>query len=69
MDMLIYSLFCLFLFSCNVNCLFLFKCTQVGRIKCPLLLVTAGDDQAFPAVESAEDVSYIFYVLYCLLLR
>ncbi|XP_077090093.1 peroxisomal succinyl-coenzyme A thioesterase-like [Siphateles boraxobius] len=29
---------------------------DVGRIKCPLLLVTAGDDQAFPAVESAEDI-------------
>jgi len=54
MDILIYSLFYLFLFSCGVNCLFLFKCTQVGRIKCPLLLVTAGDDQAFPAVESAD---------------
>ncbi|KAK7130242.1 hypothetical protein R3I93_019767 [Phoxinus phoxinus] len=29
---------------------------DVGRIKCPLLLVTAGDDQAVPAVESAEDI-------------
>ncbi|XP_039523842.1 peroxisomal succinyl-coenzyme A thioesterase-like [Pimephales promelas] len=29
---------------------------DVGRIKCPLLLVTAGDDQAVPAVECAEDM-------------
>ncbi|XDV25262.1 hypothetical protein PO909_029207 [Leuciscus waleckii] len=29
---------------------------DVGRIKCPLLLVNAGDDQAVPAVESAEDI-------------
>lgn len=35
---------------------------QVGRIKCPLLLVNAADDQTVPAVESAEDVSYISYI-------
>ncbi|XP_051546829.1 peroxisomal succinyl-coenzyme A thioesterase-like [Myxocyprinus asiaticus] len=29
---------------------------DVGRIKCPLLLVTAGDDQTWPAVECAEDM-------------
>ncbi|XP_067283587.1 bile acid-CoA:amino acid N-acyltransferase-like [Pseudorasbora parva] len=29
---------------------------DVGRIKCPLLLVASGDDQTFPAVESAEDM-------------
>ncbi|KAK9976107.1 hypothetical protein ABG768_021313 [Culter alburnus] len=29
---------------------------DIGRINCPLLLVTAADDQAFPAVESAEDI-------------
>ncbi|KTG45701.1 hypothetical protein cypCar_00040971 [Cyprinus carpio] len=33
----------------------LLKCTQVGRIKCPLLLVNGDDDQTFPVVESAED--------------
>ncbi|KAI7792022.1 hypothetical protein IRJ41_020240, partial [Triplophysa rosa] len=29
---------------------------DVGRIKCPLLLVNAGDDQNWPSVESAEDM-------------
>ncbi|XP_051543886.1 acyl-coenzyme A thioesterase 5-like isoform X2 [Myxocyprinus asiaticus] len=28
---------------------------DVGRIKCPVLLVNAGDDQNWPTVESAED--------------
>uniref|UniRef100_A0A673INH1 Bile acid-CoA:amino acid N-acyltransferase-like n=1 Tax=Sinocyclocheilus rhinocerous TaxID=307959 RepID=A0A673INH1_9TELE len=35
----------------------LLKCTQVGRIKCPLLLVNGDDDQILPAVESAEDMA------------
>ncbi|XP_052410280.1 peroxisomal succinyl-coenzyme A thioesterase-like [Carassius gibelio] len=30
---------------------------DVGRIKCPLLLVNGDDDQTIPAVESAEDVA------------
>uniref|UniRef100_A0A673N657 Acyl-CoA thioesterase 16 n=1 Tax=Sinocyclocheilus rhinocerous TaxID=307959 RepID=A0A673N657_9TELE len=30
---------------------------DVGRIKCPLLLVNGDDDQTFPAVESAEDMA------------
>lgn len=47
------------LFSCNVSSLF-FKCTQVGIIKCPLLLVNAGDDQNWASVESAADVSHIY---------
>ncbi|XP_051974137.1 peroxisomal succinyl-coenzyme A thioesterase-like [Xyrauchen texanus] len=29
---------------------------DVGRIKCPVLLVNAGDDQNWPTVESAEDM-------------
>uniref|UniRef100_A0A8C2DGR6 Uncharacterized protein n=1 Tax=Cyprinus carpio TaxID=7962 RepID=A0A8C2DGR6_CYPCA len=29
---------------------------DVGRIKCPLLLVNAGDDQSWASVESAEDM-------------
>ncbi|XP_056604856.1 peroxisomal succinyl-coenzyme A thioesterase-like isoform X2 [Triplophysa dalaica] len=29
---------------------------DVGRIKCPLLLVNAGDDQNWPSVESADDI-------------
>ncbi len=37
-----------------------FTYTKVGRIKCPLLLVNAGDDQNWASVESAEDVSHIF---------
>ncbi|KTG04712.1 hypothetical protein cypCar_00040733, partial [Cyprinus carpio] len=37
------------------------KVIKVGRIKCPLLLVNGDDDQTLPAVESAEDVSYIFF--------
>uniref|UniRef100_A0A671SBY1 Bile acid-CoA:amino acid N-acyltransferase-like n=1 Tax=Sinocyclocheilus anshuiensis TaxID=1608454 RepID=A0A671SBY1_9TELE len=30
---------------------------DVGRIKCPLLLVNGDDDQTIPAVESAEDMA------------
>uniref|UniRef100_A0A8C2H3B7 Uncharacterized protein n=1 Tax=Cyprinus carpio TaxID=7962 RepID=A0A8C2H3B7_CYPCA len=30
---------------------------DVGRIKCPLLLVNGDDDQTLPAVESAEDMA------------
>uniref|UniRef100_A0A9J8AR41 Uncharacterized protein n=1 Tax=Cyprinus carpio carpio TaxID=630221 RepID=A0A9J8AR41_CYPCA len=30
---------------------------DVGRIKCPLLLVNGDDDQTFPVVESAEDMA------------
>ncbi|KAG1953514.1 acyl-coenzyme A amino acid N-acyltransferase [Pimephales promelas] len=29
---------------------------DVGRIKCPLLLVNGGDDQSWPSVESAADI-------------
>uniref|UniRef100_A0A672T579 Acyl-CoA thioesterase 16 n=1 Tax=Sinocyclocheilus grahami TaxID=75366 RepID=A0A672T579_SINGR len=43
------------MFSANAN--HLLKCTQVGRIKCPLLLVNGDDDQTIPAVESAEDMA------------
>nr|XP_055047058.1 peroxisomal succinyl-coenzyme A thioesterase-like [Misgurnus anguillicaudatus] len=32
---------------------------DVGKIKCPLLLVIAGDDQSWPSVESAEDMKLI----------
>lgn len=39
----------------NVRSVF-FTYTKVGRIKCPLLLVNAGDDQNWASVESAEDV-------------
>nr|XP_055046278.1 peroxisomal succinyl-coenzyme A thioesterase-like [Misgurnus anguillicaudatus] len=32
---------------------------DVGKIKCPLLLVNGGDDQNWPSVESAEDMKLI----------
>ncbi|XP_073669641.1 peroxisomal succinyl-coenzyme A thioesterase-like isoform X6 [Paramisgurnus dabryanus] len=32
---------------------------DVGKIKCPLLLVNGGDDETLPAVESAEDMKEI----------
>ena len=37
----------------------LFVPEQVGRIKCPLLLVVGEDDQNWPAQESAVDVSLL----------
>ncbi|KAK2892625.1 hypothetical protein Q8A67_012613 [Cirrhinus molitorella] len=38
----------------SLHCNQSFK-SDVGRIKCPLLLVNGDDDQTVPAVESAED--------------
>lgn len=39
--------------------LLLFVSEQVGRLKCPLLLVLGDDDQNWPAQESALDVSLL----------
>lgn len=37
----------------------IFVSEQVGRLRCPLLLVVAEDDQSWPTVESAMDVSLL----------
>ncbi len=57
-----YFKYILVFFSLRLSVCFLLKFTQVGRIKCPLLLVNGDDDQTFPAVESAEDVSHMPYL-------
>lgn len=66
-DLFIHCLFlCLLLFlmlDLFFFLFFFFTYTKVGRIKCPLLLVNAGDDQSWASVESAEDVSRTYFSL------
>ncbi|KAI5627046.1 peroxisomal acyl-CoA thioesterase 2b like 3 [Silurus asotus] len=42
------------------------KKVEMGRIKCPVLLIVGEDDQNWPASESAEDVSQVKFISFAL---